>query len=748
MASGFDTRQSGRNSFASQGPAVKQIGRGVQSDTHRGAQVVGGGTVASGVPNAQLTDPGNITGQLGEFMSKAMEPYVERRKQERFFEGFTRAQAGESIDDLAKSHKGVVGKLFGPTSLEDGAQFYAAMEKVDQWAIDTTNRMDELIQLDPKGQAKLLAETSQSMLGDNPYVNAMVQKQLIEKTGPMLDVINKKRYIWQQATARKSQFDALNTGATSLQQMARQFNDVTDPTDDETAAMDVSRANFLGLMQKPAGMSDDTYRETLTASLESFAQNGNWYAYNALMDAGVLTVLDDDGKDKVIKAHDKYESTSLDDAKGNHIAERLEIEEKVERGQMSDLEAIAAYDAINVKISRETGLRKRAFDANFLFGEGKRVIGQIAADERKQEERDYQAKVRKTERALDLHDKQVEEQQKYSAALDAVRMGKPRSFTASGGDASAKRQVYFNLYGAKDWTTLGRAFDKEHEFDPDVAKIAQAKMVSAGGISLTGEAAQGYEEWQGMMKASPGMAAYVYGDQHKRMLLMQRLINGKVAPELAYQRAFANLNAAKHPGTMLRPGDRKATMEAIGPMVEDLSSNWFTSTFTGVRPNEPIANHVITNVITETVAGLQANSDLPPEALVKQATQAAIASGAVEVYGGNMAWRGDSRSKKASQVVGVTDREFGDLLYGEIDDKFKATGRKDGAELEYEIHRTPIQGGGFVLSIHPTDPDNGIPIIITSNELKTRATKAARGELNDSAGQRSRPRVGKVSWGS
>src|SRR4051794_9684608 len=116
MATGYDTRQGGRDSFASSGPALERLGQqGSASGQSRGAQRVGGDAVAGGAPNAQVTDPGSGAADLGSFFAKALQPYVERRQQQQFFNGMVRAQSGEAISELAKSHKGVLGELFGPT---------------------------------------------------------------------------------------------------------------------------------------------------------------------------------------------------------------------------------------------------------------------------------------------------------------------------------------------------------------------------------------------------------------------------------------------------------------------------------------------------------------------------------------------------------------------------------------------------------------------------------------------------------
>lgn len=730
MASGFETRQSGRATFASQGPAVKQIGRGTASDTHRGAEIVGGGAAAGGAPNAQIQEVGNITGQLGDFMAKAMQPYVERRQQEQFVEGLTRAQAGESIDELAKSRKGVVGALFGPTSLAQGAQYYEAVRKVDQWDIDMNSRMDELKQLDPKELAKEISGSWTGMLGDDPYINQMVSKQMIEKVGPRTDLVTKARYTWQQDTARKGMHDSLSAAAGSLQGVASQVVDYTDPTDEEATALTASRQNFLGRFQQPVGMSDDTYKATLTASLISMAQEGNWYGYTALSEAGVLDVLDDEQQTKVLSSYDRFKGKSLEDAKGKYVEELLAIDVKINKREMSPAEAAAAVDEINAKIMRDTGLTERAYDSQYLISTGKGVVSMLAADANRVEEREYQEGREIAREEREEARKVREEQEKFGAANTAFTMGQARTFITNDGDRGSLGRASHQAYLNGDFGAFAKNFRQENWMDNNVAKLMQSKLTSAGGTTFTGEAAQGYREFEALYKLDKGAAMAYYGPQASKLLFMRKMVNGGATPEIAYQRAFASEDVARFTGQTLRPSDRKATIEALAEHVDDASSGMFTSSW-GLRERQMGANakNVLLNVSAETAADYQRNSDESPEQVARMAFDRARSSNAFEYYGGNMAWRNGDGQKRISEVIKTTDKKAGDLLYSLIDERFKGMGVRDGADGDYSIHRVPIRGGGFVLTVTSSDPEHSTPVMITDGELRAKAAADARGEV-------------------
>lgn len=745
MATGYETRQSGRDTFASQGPAVQRLGRGTSQGVHRDIQLVGGDAVAGGAPNANVTAPGRS--DLGAFFTEALKPYVERKQQMKFFEGFTRAQSGEAIEELSRSHKSVVGQVLGPTSLEQGAQFYTAMKTVDDWQSDMLGRMDELKKLSPTEQAKHLADASLSLMGEDPYVNQMVQKQLIEKSGPLVDTINKKRYIWQQDTFRQGMFDALDSGADSLQAIASQIKDVSAPTDDETAAMQVSRSSFLGLMQRPEGMSDETYKATLSEAMQSFAQRGNYYAYSALEEAGVFQVLDDEDEEKVIAAYDRHSSKALDEAKGNYIEDLLRIREKREKGQMSAIEAVAGVDAINANISRDTGIRKRAYDSSFLLSEGTSVIEMIAAQARRQEERDYQAKVKAAEKAADAADEERAAQQDYSAAVGALNLGQPKAGIAFGIKPQAVNQAYHNAYKGGFFNKFALAWKQEQYINSDVANKMQAKVTSGGGVAYTGEVKQGYEEWKKLYAQNNAAAAAYYGTQHAKMIAMHDLVNSGVDATMAYTRSFGPDDGGRFNPNMLRPEKRRETTEALRAQVKALSSSKLSYMLGfGTRPMGPRAEEVIAGASAGQAAILQRTPGLNPEEVAEQAVANAKANGTFEYFGGNMAWPNRSGTKPIADIIGTgSDNDTGAVLEFAIDEQLKAAGVQEGAKANYLITRTPTTGNGFVLTV---SLDDHRAINITSQELRGYADKAARGEIQTNTDRANRPKVGKVSWGS
>lgn len=747
MATGYDTRQGGRDSFASQGPALERLGRGTRSGESRGVQIVGGDAVAGGAPNVQITTPGSDAEGLGSFFNELVQPYVERKQRERFFEGFTRAQSGEAIEELSKSHKGVVGQLFGPTSLEQGAQFYTAMQKVNDWSASMVDRMDELKKLPQAELSKELANTSLAMMGDDPFVNQMVQKELVEKSGPMVSTIAKARYNWQQEEAGNAMFGSLNSAATNFQKMAVANAALSDPTDDDTAAFDVSRSSFLGIMQRPEGMSDETYRGTLKAAMRSFAQQRNFYAYHALEDAGVLSLLGDEGEAQVRKDYDTYKSKALDEAKEDYVEDLLAIDEKIEKAGLglvkyTPLQAVTDMDAVNEKISRQTGIRERAFDSGVLHTTGKRIIDVLASQAHKQQDRQAAKELKKYEHDLDKQDEEREAQQDYGAAVGAFNLAQPRRFIAGGGKESVVNQVYVKNWddGLKHIGKFASAYKNEGYVNGDVAKIAQAQINNGGGVAYTEETKLGYQRWKALYGFSNMAAAAYYGNSHAKLLKMDSMMAAGVNETQAYLRAFSPDDAGRYTGQNLRPQDRKETMAAISSEIGGGLDGWFTRQFPvtagafGSEKASERAIRVATGVVTEQAAILQQSRALGPKDVAHQALGQALGNGRLEYFGGKLAWDNRAGTKGAGDIIGVSDKDtFGDILREQInDDLYGSLNIKDGYDsADFELARTPIRGGkGYIITV---SLDDGRAINITSDQLKARADARARVQLKASS---------------
>jgi hypothetical protein len=729
MASGYETRTGGRDTFASQGPGIVQLaprGSSISGDS-RGVQRVGGDAAAGGVPNAGVTAPGPMADGLGEFFTKALKPYVERKQQERFFEGFTRAQSGEALEDLNKSGKGVAGALFGPNSLAQGAEFYTAMKSVNDWQTSMTERMDELKQMDPDSLSKELAKSSQAMMSKDPYVNMMVQQALIKKAGPMVDTITKARMGWIQDNAENAMFNGLNSAATSYQSSAVAQAKVNDPNDPGNASLAALTDDFKGMMQKPPGMTDDTYRTTLKKSMVSFLQNKNFYAYQAMVDAGVMNVLDDDGQKAVTAAYDQYKGHALEDAKGDHIEEMQRVYEAQQRtalglsGGMTPLQAIAAVDNINASISRETGIRERAYDSSFLNQTGKTVIDMIAtAARRKQELADTEG----------LKLKNKEEQ--LGAANTAFGMGQSRAYLTADGDKGSLDQVYWQQYEKGNLKGLVANYVTDHYTDDNVGQRMQAKITSGNGENWTGEVEQGYKEWQAMYNGNNAAALSYYGpDVHGRMLKMNDLIQAGTPKVAAYQTAFGDL-ANSNADQTLAPDKRKEIQTGLQAQIKSNGDAWFTRWFPktagwfGGHPMTEYSQNVLTDAATLMTANMQRTSHQSVANLSESAYRAAVTNHSAEYYGGNLAWRQKAGTQTVADYLKLSEDRTGAVLYKEIDERLRQVGNASGANSDYQILRSPAGKDGFVLTVLP---QNGVPINITGPELRHRADELAKKQM-------------------
>lgn len=712
MATGYETRNPGRNTFASQGPQVEQIGGRVAPGEHRGAQLQGGEASGQGRSNGEnITQPGLMAGDLGEFFGKAVEPYLQRVQQQKFFEGMARAQAGESIEELSKSHNSLVGRLFGPTSFEEGAQTFTAIKAVDSWQAKITDHMDDWVKMTPEEQGKALSEHSMAMMGDDPYVNQIVQKEIITRSGPLLDTINKARFKWQQQQFHDSHYAMLESGADNLQALAAKAAQVNDPADKSgMESVETAVENLAGLFPKPDDMSDDTYRDTITDFLSGSAQRGNFYAYNALVSRGALQAIGSDKADKVLAAYDRWSKVGLAQAKGQHVQEVLALHSQAKQRKLTALQYVAGLDAINAKITQETGIRERAFDSEKLVAAGDDIIDMIATDMRRDEERQYQAGVRAEERKLDKADEEADAALKAQNARNAWATGTVNTFASQGGDTTAINVTAMELYNRRDWGTLSKSYNLGTTINKPIQNMLQAKIVSAHGSAYTGEVKEAYGVWQEWSKKDMAAAIGYFGNQAARLLTMDRMVASGEPPSQAYLFAFAETDIGKYSPVGLTGHEMSEAKAHVEAAVDSKDSGWFGRTFGGAADAmSPSSRELVINETFREVGVLKrSGSHLPPEVLADAAVKKAFANGHMEFHGGGMAWVNPPNASRLPAIVKMNPETFRNTLKSVVDKRLKASGVAGGYTSDYDINRVGDNlliwtGDGKIIKITPQD---------------------------------------------
>src|SRR5690606_33372057 len=136
---------------------------------------------------------------------------------EAFYKGLTEARQGTAIQEIA-AERPWYSDIFGPDTFLQGAQYYTAMTKTADYELRTLQDMEELKKMPGSEIGPLLNETAQSMMTGDPGTDALIQKDLIQKSGVIIDQHTKKRMEYLQSEAYNAQAGYLKISAKSLQQ--------------------------------------------------------------------------------------------------------------------------------------------------------------------------------------------------------------------------------------------------------------------------------------------------------------------------------------------------------------------------------------------------------------------------------------------------------------------------------------------------------------------------------------------------
>ncbi len=652
-------------------------GHSASTGRSAGAQIVGGESRSGIVTATRQTDPVAMTGGLGEFFGELMQPYVARKQQEKFFDGFVAAAEGKALAELSDSGSAVT-KIFGPTSFAEGAQFYTARKAVTDYSQAQLADMDNLKKLAPSEVSKMLAERARGALTGDPYADQIIQRSLIEQAGPLVDTIAKKRVEWQQSEAVSAWSGAADSSAGNLQTLMGEQATVTDPSDPRRTASQAALGSFLGGMAKPEGMTDESYRKGLYNFMRGQMQGGNFFAVEALRRAGIDGIFDDEEQVRLEDAYHRYSQRTLEEAASQYLPDYIEAYEvaRVE-GHLSPMEAGKALASMNGLVRSRTGIDEDLFNWKEIKGEVRSMAELAMAAKRRKQERDWQLEDRAAARQMRREEQEQDVRETAAAVGIAWAQGDVNGAIAGGLEEKHFNRVALAEYRNGNLSGLTRAFRTGQYVSPAVRNDVQA-LVAASVDEQYGKSMElAHKRWQGMVQANPGMAAAYYGEWHQKMRAFDTL-SRQLGPQAAYTRSFGD--TARYSATDLPAGTRKAAQEAIASAVAGRQPGRVSRLF-GATPFNPSAVAVITGVATDRVALGLKNSDTPASALAGEAINAALADGTLQTAGG-FAWRAVPGTKPFHAQLGLQPDEAGAVFRQVLADRLKRRGFAKGLNAD------------------------------------------------------------------
>lgn len=714
-------RPGARTSFVLDSGPIAQTTTGA-SGASRGSQLVGGQATGGVVTSGMETTPGYVAGELGQYFEQLLAPQVERARQRKFFEGYTRAQAGETLKELTHNDSPLT-KIFGPSGFEQGAQFFAAQSAINKWSTDRLAEIDTLKRM-PEGElAKVMSETSLGMMTGDLYADALVQQGLLEAQGPVIKQVSAARYQWLQQEGASRYSEAANSAADALQAIAV-GQAALSPDKRDTEATRLQTMRFLDGMQKPEGMADETYLRALKGFMRNQMAKGNFYSVELLREAGIDNILDDTARAQMEDAYEKYANRAMDRAASEpDVIERMmRVDVQIETEQISVAEAIDEVERVNALVRSRTGITGLDYvDAKELRGYGKRVLDVIVARQRRLETRQWQIEDREYAADQRRLERQEEAANDAATALAAWSLGGVQTAKVMGATEAHFDTLAIQDWNGGDYSRIVRAYKREGWHSTALANMMQAGVTAALGEQYTKQTEGAYQRWRQLYEASPAAANAYYGKLALPLSNFHRLLtSGQVDAQDAYRQAFANIGQY---AVQAIPADRRREFDKrIDSIIDNEQSYWFNP---WGRANMTTASQrVLKSAIGDYVAVHGANSTRDTAALMKEAVASGVANGTIERYG-PLVWRNPRPTRPLGKLLGLQTKDADRVVMSVVDARLKAAGFRDWNNGDVEAMRL---GNDLKLTARP---ENGPPlsILIRFDQLTAPADKFVRSRL-------------------
>jgi hypothetical protein len=691
MVSGYETRQGGRQTFASATPAPQQF-RPASSGASAGAQVVGGQS-QGGIFGGDITTPGPIGADLGEFFGRIMEPHIQRRQNEQYLKGAV-DQMGRQAGDEIRASNGGFSKIFGPTSYESGAIFYGANKAVNEFGKETMDNMDTFQRMPRDEFAKVLADKMDELQTGDRFTDQATRAAVFESLGPLVETHEKRRYVWKQKESAASQVGNLQAGAGFLQSGAVNLAALSDPTDAESSAFAQLADSFAASAIKPPDMDDDTYKTTMYNFIRGAAQQGNGYAVRTLMDRGFGNVLDEDDRqrleDQIAKYGNKAGSEVMQTPEMVAMVRQLRVMESIgfkdSTGtfrRATATEMGEAMEAINQAARRKTGFDLDIFDWKEVDGTVKSSLAATKAAYDRAESRQWQIEDREDQQA---HDDAVagaaEAKGILAVATEYAGGGIKTALTLGIGQPKDYEALSIKDYRKGDFAPLIRNYRIDGYVSERVSNQMQHTLSQSLGGQYTDATKMAYEEWKKAYNDPRGGLAFTsayYGKHNLPILNFDKLVSSGFPPQVAYERAFQN--PAQYSAQM-NPGQRAAAGKLIDRAIA--SEEPWKWAFTNVpivadrRGLNAHSKRLMKEVMLDQFALTAQNTSLSPEIIAAQLNEQLGRNGRVERYG-SLVIKNPVNTRPLSDLLHLKTIDADSVVMGLIDRKLKATGAASGA---------------------------------------------------------------------
>lgn len=313
----------------------------------------GGGAVRTAqalqIPEAKQDATFSVLAKLG---GELLKPHLEQERTAAYVQGMQKAAQGQAIAEIVDEQPWY-SKLFGSTSLVDGARAYTATTKATSIAVDFEEKLPEYRKLSASEFSSVATKALLGTATGDAVTDMMIQSE-VSKTLPTVMKNQAKAHLrYQQEVFTESIGAAADAGFALLAQQdaqARQPGSIKDDADVLGAAIRV-----VDSFTRPAEMDVKTHDKVIANSAIKAISTGNFLAYDVLERSGKLAQMGADEQYQIRRARHQASNDARVNLPPEFAVQLAEFKNLSALASSNDESIIAKAAEINAAYRSATG---------------------------------------------------------------------------------------------------------------------------------------------------------------------------------------------------------------------------------------------------------------------------------------------------------------------------------------------------------------------------------------------------------
>lgn len=645
-----------------------------------------------------------------------IDPIVQRRQEELFYEGARKQIEGEKLQDIVQEQPWY-SKIFGPSASVQGARTMAQMQAVESFATNMQRDMSHLRTLSgDEFQQEVMRRISEvAELGDTA-TNVAVQSQLLESMAPLIRNHTAEHFSWVQEQMQEQFTGTLVSNARFMQSAVQGLATGRMSEEDYRQV----QANTAMSLQPIEGQTPESYWAGVQVATEEAMASGNFHFVN-VVEATLYEHMPAEQRVKFLNDRRKYEiQTAADMAVGEFSIDIAQLRAYSSEGQISPQGTWDRINEINRRFRAKTGLSRDLIDASSAEGILTNNLRGIISEQRKAAEAAQSRADRLAELAAQTHYAQV-----------AFMGGFANSYVAQGGDRQLTQDAAWGAIQGMQ-ALEGEGLKPEGSWaevaaqalNNDGFKVTQLEHTVQRGIrsSIGGDYnpvfEQSYQAWRQLYEAPGGenAAAAYAGEYAGQMEQYHRdRLSGFEDPAVAFAANFRTAPSRT-------PAGQDQTKELFGWLQDNHTNPGVFSRIMGAsQPLNQSGQAVVAAAVADSVAALDRNLiGLSQEARFGRGF--ASARERLDIVGEHAYLRNPS-DIRVKDFLSVTDEEAGLIFNDVIQQHSRAVGVRSPESFQIirlrDVGRGDERQPAFVVRVYD---DDGVPATFnfTGEELRSR----------------------------